>query len=150
MQSWWKGFFCWFMPSYYFWRWFSCILGVKGGSKGGNIWSFLLGIYLLSEGEPFCLLLRFICSSCFCVYVTAFFCHHSGLCGWDAHPQGCSCGQSGMYQCSLDSGSESWVSPVISPISSFFFLCNIQHLSYTFTRDHHQIQIGVMINVSGR
>lgn len=39
--------------------------------------------------------------------VTAVFCHHSGLCGRDAHPQGCSCGQSGVYQRSLDSGSES-------------------------------------------
>ncbi|MEQ2205441.1 hypothetical protein XENOCAPTIV_029563, partial [Xenoophorus captivus] len=31
----------------------------------------------------------------------------AGLCGRDAHPQGCSSGQSGLHQCSLDSGSES-------------------------------------------
>lgn len=68
----------------------------------------------------------------FFVCVTAVFCHLSGLCGRDAHPQGCSCGQSGVHQRSLDSGSKSWVSPVITPTSSFLFFCSFQHLSYTF------------------
>lgn len=46
--------------------------------------------------------------------------HHLGLCGWDAHPQGCSRGQPGMYQSSLDLGSQSWVSHVIRSVLSLF------------------------------
>lgn len=61
------------------------------------------------------------------VCVTTVFCHLSGLCGRVAHPQGCSCRQSGVYQHSLDSGSESWVSPVIRSVTSFLSLCTIQH-----------------------
>lgn len=63
-------------------------------------------------------------------------CFISGLCGRDAHPQGCSWGQPGMYQSSLDLGSKSWVSRVIRSV--FLLFLYSQHFCSTFARDHHQ------------
>lgn len=63
-------------------------------------------------------------------------CFISGLCGRDAHPQGCSWGQPGMYQSSLDLGSKSWVSHVIRSV--FLLFLYYQHFCSTFARDHHQ------------
>lgn len=105
----------------------------------------MFSIWKSKNTQVFWVLLLFLCTvqSCFSVYNCSLL--SSGLCGRDAHPQGCSCGQPGVYQRSLDSGSESWVSPVIRSVSSFLFLCNIQHLSYTFARDHHQTQVGAVM-----